>query len=265
MESNDSNSKRVCVIGAGSSGLTAIKACLEEGQRPVCFERGLDIGGLWNYSAHLSAPGWASIYDSLVINTCKQMMSFSDFPVPESFPQFLTHKNVKRYFRMYADHFGLMPYVCFNTEVRHIKKANNYYETGAWIVTYVIHGHDNCKNDCICSAEIADCMKQLKSTKQIFYARYNNGIGRRNTDNANCQDAAYDVTEIFSRASSAKNDSRCSIFSEEFSGVMVCTGHHCIPYQPDINDIDKFKGQIIHSRDYKRPNQYVDKNVLVVG
>ena len=37
-------SSDVLVIGAGVCGLTAIKACLEEGLNPVCFERYDDLG-----------------------------------------------------------------------------------------------------------------------------------------------------------------------------------------------------------------------------
>lgn len=36
--------KRIAVIGAGASGLTAIKCCLDEGITPVCFERTEYIG-----------------------------------------------------------------------------------------------------------------------------------------------------------------------------------------------------------------------------
>ena len=43
-------SKRVAIIGAGASGLTSIKACLEEGLTPVCYERTDAIGGLWNFT-----------------------------------------------------------------------------------------------------------------------------------------------------------------------------------------------------------------------
>ena len=35
---------RVAVIGAGASGLAAIKCCLDEGLEPVCYERSRDIG-----------------------------------------------------------------------------------------------------------------------------------------------------------------------------------------------------------------------------
>ncbi|TNN37651.1 Dimethylaniline monooxygenase [N-oxide-forming] 5 [Liparis tanakae] len=41
--------RRVAVVGAGNSGLICIKACLEEGLEPVCFESSDDIGGLWKY------------------------------------------------------------------------------------------------------------------------------------------------------------------------------------------------------------------------
>uniref|UniRef100_A0A3Q2DQ20 Flavin-containing monooxygenase n=1 Tax=Cyprinodon variegatus TaxID=28743 RepID=A0A3Q2DQ20_CYPVA len=38
--------QRVAVIGAGPSGLTSIKACLDEGMEPTCFESSDDMGGL---------------------------------------------------------------------------------------------------------------------------------------------------------------------------------------------------------------------------
>lgn len=41
--------KRVAVIGGGTSGLTCIKCCLDEGLEPVCFETSDDIGGLWRF------------------------------------------------------------------------------------------------------------------------------------------------------------------------------------------------------------------------
>lgn len=41
--------QRVCVIGAGVSGLVAAKTCLEEGLDPVCLERSNEIGEIINY------------------------------------------------------------------------------------------------------------------------------------------------------------------------------------------------------------------------
>lgn len=40
--------KSVAVIGAGASGLAALKSCLEEGLKPTCFEKADSLGKL-NY------------------------------------------------------------------------------------------------------------------------------------------------------------------------------------------------------------------------
>ncbi|GFR77761.1 dimethylaniline monooxygenase [N-oxide-forming] [Elysia marginata] len=75
---------RVAVIGAGACGLTAIKCCLDEGLTPVCFERSDHIGGLWQYRD--GPVDWrACVMKSTVINTCKELVCFSDFPVPAHF------------------------------------------------------------------------------------------------------------------------------------------------------------------------------------
>ncbi|RIB22935.1 flavin-binding monooxygenase-like-domain-containing protein [Gigaspora rosea] len=41
--------KYVAIIGAGISGLPAIKQCLDSDLIPICFEQNSFIGGLWRY------------------------------------------------------------------------------------------------------------------------------------------------------------------------------------------------------------------------
>ena len=94
--------KRVAIIGAGASGLPAIKSVLEEDMIPVCFERTDDIGGLWNYTPEVRGDGQASVMKSTVINTSKETMCYSDFPIPEDFPNFMHNTKVMEYFRLYA-------------------------------------------------------------------------------------------------------------------------------------------------------------------
>ncbi|ULT99974.1 hypothetical protein L3Y34_000913 [Caenorhabditis briggsae] len=51
-----------------------------------------------------------------------------------------------------------------------------------------------------------------------------------------------------------------------FDGVMLCSGHHAIPYHPNPwPGQEKFKGRIVHSHDYKDQKGYEDKVVVVVG
>lgn len=76
--------KTVCVVGAGVSGLVSVKQCLEEGLEPICFEKDGDVGGLWNYHDE-PRDGYPSVYNSCRINNRKEMVCYSDFPIPKDF------------------------------------------------------------------------------------------------------------------------------------------------------------------------------------
>ena len=52
-----------------------------------------------------------------VINTSKEMMCYSDFPIPENYPVFMHNRFVINYFRMYAEQFDLKKYIRLQTEV----------------------------------------------------------------------------------------------------------------------------------------------------
>ncbi|KAI5620034.1 flavin monooxygenase isoform X1 [Silurus asotus] len=104
--------RRVAVIGAGCSGLTCIKCCLDEGLEPVCFESSDDIGGLWRFKETPEAER-SSMYRSLVVNTSKEMMCFSDFPIPAHYPNYMHHSKLMNYLRLYAEHFDLLKYIHF--------------------------------------------------------------------------------------------------------------------------------------------------------
>lgn len=57
--------------------------------------------------------GRASIYRSVIINTSKEMMCFSDFPIPDDFPNYMHNSKIMEYFRMYAQHFDLLRHIRF--------------------------------------------------------------------------------------------------------------------------------------------------------
>ncbi|XP_054419263.1 flavin-containing monooxygenase 5 isoform X3 [Pteronotus mesoamericanus] len=189
--------KRIAVIGGGASGLTSIKCCLEEGLQPICFERTDDIGGLWRFQEN-PEEGRASIYKSVVINTSKEMMCFSDYPIPDHFPNFMHNSRVLEYFRMYAKEFDLLKYIKFKTTVCSVKKQPDFSTSGQWEV--------------VTESE-----------------------GRREVN--------------------------------VFDGVMVCTGHHTNAHLPleSFPGIETFKGQYFHSRDYKSPERFTGKRVIIIG
>lgn len=50
-----------------------------------------------------------------------------------------------------------------------------------------------------------------------------------------------------------------------YDAVMVCNGHYKDPLLPNIKGQEKFKGRQWHSHDYRSPEEFKDKRVLLVG
>jgi dimethylaniline monooxygenase (N-oxide forming) len=121
--------QQIAVIGAGVAGLTAAKALLEEGLSPVVFERAAQVGGLWNYDEALPDGGGLA-YRSLRTNTAKLLTAFSDFPFPDSAPDYPHRAEVADYLQNYAAHFGLLQHIQFHTQVEAVQPA----EGGCWKV-----------------------------------------------------------------------------------------------------------------------------------
>ena len=125
--------RTVAIIGGGISGLICIKSCLDGGLAPTCYEMTDDIGGLWNYDAN-AVDGKASVMKSTVINTSKEFMAFSDYPPPMDYPNYMHNRKLLAYFRMYANQFHLLDHVRYRRRVTRIEQAEDYEQTGAWLV-----------------------------------------------------------------------------------------------------------------------------------
>jgi cation diffusion facilitator CzcD-associated flavoprotein CzcO len=117
---------RVCIIGAGASGIATCKILAEHLIPFDCFERSDRIGGMWAFT---DAPGATSAYRSLHINTSRDKMQFSDFPMT-GYPTFPHHDQVLEYFNAYADRFGLRTRITFNIAVEHCHRRGD----GTWDV-----------------------------------------------------------------------------------------------------------------------------------
>jgi cation diffusion facilitator CzcD-associated flavoprotein CzcO len=106
--------EKVCIIGAGSSGLTACQVLAARGVPFDCFEKGSQIGGNWRYE---NDNGLSSAYRSLHINSARKLMSYRAHPMPEDYPDYPSHYQVARYFDDYVERFGLADRITFRTEV----------------------------------------------------------------------------------------------------------------------------------------------------
>ena len=117
----------ICIVGAGSSGITVAKALKQQGLAFDCFEKGSDIGGMYGATRMITAcrpamPRCISI-------PAGPISAIRDFPIDPDMPDFLSHAQFLRHLEAYADHFGIRPLVSFNREVEAIEPVE-----GRWRV-----------------------------------------------------------------------------------------------------------------------------------
>ncbi len=123
-----STGPRVCVIGAGSSGIASCQVLNARGIEFDCFETGSGVGGNWRYG---NDNGMSSAYESLFINTSRKIMEYATFPMPKDYPDYPHHSQIAAYFDDYVDHFGFRDKIRFRTEVTRVAPAPE----GGWDVT----------------------------------------------------------------------------------------------------------------------------------
>jgi len=119
---------RVCVIGAGSSGIASCQVLHARGIPFDCFEKGSAVGGNWRY---MNDNGMSSAYRSLHINTSRDLMEYETFPMPRDYPDYPDHFRIAKYFDDYVDHFGFRKEIRFRTAVVDVAPA----ASGGWDVT----------------------------------------------------------------------------------------------------------------------------------
>ncbi|XP_058791667.1 flavin-containing monooxygenase 5-like [Phymastichus coffea] len=194
--------RRVCVVGTGPAGLTAIKFLAEYSHEFECvaFEKNSDVGGMWIYTDSTTVdehglPVHSSAYKYLRVNVPKELLAFPDYP---SFGgenvSFVKHSDMLQYLRNYTEYYELRPYIQFNTNVEKILPLPK--------LKWLIKARD-------------------LNTKQL-------------------------------------NEVTCD-------AVMLATGHFVKGSIPKIRGIESFAGRTLHSHLYRRPQDFANETVLVLG
>ncbi|MGW4719607.1 flavin-containing monooxygenase [Nocardia sp. NPDC004260] len=119
---------RVCVIGAGPSGITAAKRLNDYGIPFDCYEASDEVGGNWYFK---NPNGMSACYQSLHIDTSKFRLAFEDYPAPDEWPDFPHHSQLFQYFRDYVDHFGIRDRIVFDTRVTAAERGTD----GRWLIS----------------------------------------------------------------------------------------------------------------------------------
>jgi dimethylaniline monooxygenase (N-oxide forming) len=141
---------RVCVIGAGSSGIASCQVLGARGIEFDCFEVGSEVGGNWRY---MNDNGMSSAYRSLHINTSRDLMAYATFPMPRDYPDYPDHRQIAAYFDAYVDRFGFRDKIRFRTEVTAVEPAGSQWRVrwrsrnggnegeGLYRAVFVANGH----------------------------------------------------------------------------------------------------------------------------
>jgi trimethylamine monooxygenase len=124
---------RVAIIGAGPSGLAALRA-FESARKKgaeipelVCYERQSDWGGIWNYTWRTGTDGHGepvhgSMYRYLWSNGPKECLEFTDYSFEEHFgraiPSYPPRAVLHDYIVGRVERDGLRDYIKFSTAVR---------------------------------------------------------------------------------------------------------------------------------------------------
>jgi cation diffusion facilitator CzcD-associated flavoprotein CzcO len=117
LSSNDSNdSDKIAIIGAGPGGLCAAR-WLQAHDIPFdLLERNKDVGGLWD----IDAPG-SPIYESAHFISSKTLSGFRDFPMPDDYPDYPSHRLILGYLRKYAERHGTREKARFGVRVKAVR------------------------------------------------------------------------------------------------------------------------------------------------
>lgn len=121
---------KICVIGAGPSGLAAIKNLQEQGLTSITvFEKNNQIGGNWVFD---ECNDHSSVYETTHIISSKRWSEFEDFPMPADYSDYPSHSQLLNYFRSYTQHFNLDQYIRFNSTVLKVTRSDEHQ----WQVVY---------------------------------------------------------------------------------------------------------------------------------
>ena len=134
--------KRICIIGAGPSGLAQLRAFQSAADKGVdipqivCLEKQSDWGGLWNYTWRTGVDEagnlcHGSMYRYLWSNGPKEGLEFADYTFEEHFGRPIASYPPREVLRDYimgrVEKIGVRDKIRFNTNVRDVRYADGMF------------------------------------------------------------------------------------------------------------------------------------------
>ena len=110
--------KKVCVVGAGLSGLVTVKELIDEGHNVFCYEKSEEIGGVFRKKL-------TPYYQSLHLTVSNHFMAFSSFPAKDKNRKFWSAAEYFNYLKSFVECFNLSRCIYLNHQVEDIQPIDN--------------------------------------------------------------------------------------------------------------------------------------------
>ncbi|MDB5699751.1 MAG: NAD(P)/FAD-dependent oxidoreductase [Alphaproteobacteria bacterium] len=114
---------KIAIVGAGIAGLCTAKTFLALGYEVEVFEKEPDLGGVWSASRR---------YPGLTTQNPKETYEFSDWPMPDDYPEWPSGAQMQAYLQSYADHFGITQHIRFDAD---LISADRAADNDGWTLT----------------------------------------------------------------------------------------------------------------------------------
>ena len=164
----------VIILGAGWSGLLACKYCCAEGLRTLVLESRDTIGGVWSYTGDMRFGG---VMKTTHTTSSRCITEISDFPMPATYPNFLSHGEIFDYLKSYCAHFHLDDHIRLKQHVTSVKKDGDTwrvtcsngteYRSTNLIVSSGVHQHPNDVSDDPRFRQYTGILRHSASVKEI--------------------------------------------------------------------------------------------------
>lgn len=110
--------KRVCIVGAGTAGLSAARRAFENNFLVTIYEQTKSIGGTWVYTDQIGTDEYgidvhSSMYQGLKTNLPKEIMGYPDFPIQHSEESYVPSHVIEKFLKDYCSEHKLQQFIKF--------------------------------------------------------------------------------------------------------------------------------------------------------
>ncbi|SPJ73697.1 related to monooxygenase [Fusarium torulosum] len=248
---------KVAVIGAGVSGICAAAYLLKEGADVTVFERSDVTSGVWHYDPRAATD---TKYPSEKPSAGDYATSIPGQFLPNTI-QSKKHSDSNKYPLESEDHNALNvafspPGPAYFGLRNNVPTSLLYSNLGSWPEgTEDITGHANIQS------YLQGLSKQHGVDDATVFQTRVEEVTKSDDDNY------WNLRTI--TLHKGDGEPKLTERNWKFDAVVVSTGHYNLPRIPDTPGLAEWKAHfgdaVIHTKQYRRPEQYAGKTVLVVG